>query len=85
MAWASLEYRFLVDNRSYLYVFGDGAYILTPEIPRLGLEQTEVQKLGYGIGVAVGTSVGVIGLSVAFGDGDTFSTAKLHVQLINEF
>ncbi|HWP81886.1 MAG TPA: POTRA domain-containing protein [Bacteroidota bacterium] len=85
LAWATIEYRYLVDDRTFAYAFVDGGYVLTPEIPRAGLSTVEHQKIGYGIGVAAGTALGVIGVSIALGEGDTFSTAKLHVRLVNEF
>ena len=31
------------------------------------------------------SALGLIGVSIALGEGDTFSTAKIHIRLINEF
>ena len=35
-------------------------------------------KYGYGIGIRVETAIGIVGVSFALGEGDTFSDAKIH-------
>jgi outer membrane protein insertion porin family len=42
-------------------------------------------KTGYGIGIQVETGLGVMGVSFALGEGDSFSNGKIHFGLINEF
>jgi outer membrane translocation and assembly module TamA len=49
------------------------------------LRKSETTKFGYGIGLRVDSGLGMIGVNIGFGEGDTFSTAKLHVRLMNEF
>jgi hypothetical protein len=44
-----------------------------------------VRPYGYGAGLLVETVLGIVDVSVAAGKGDTFSTAKLHLRLVNEF
>lgn len=83
--WSSLEYRFLVGRRSFAYGFLDAGHISVPDRPVAGLLKTEATKLGYGVGVRIDSGLGLIGVNLAFGEGDTFRTAKLHFQLINEF
>jgi len=85
LAWSNLEYRLLVAPRSYVFSFLDVGYILSPSRPESGLIESEQTKLGYGVGVRLDSPLGLLGVSLAFGQGDTFSTAKLHVQLVNEF
>ncbi len=85
LVWSNLEYRFMVARRSYFYGFLDAGYIATPTEPLAGLQASEQTKLGYGVGVRMDTNLGLIGVSIGFGEGDTFSTAKLHIQLINAF
>jgi outer membrane protein insertion porin family len=85
IVWSNLEYRFMVERRSYLYGFLDAGYIVSPDEPLVGLHGTEQTKLGYGLGIRLDTSLGLVGVSVGFGEGDTFSTAKLHIRLINVF
>jgi len=85
IAWSNLEYRLLTDQRSYAFGFVDIGYVLIPDRPEAGLVKQEIYKVGYGAGIRMDTPLGLIGVSLAFGEGDTFSTAKLHIRLINEF
>jgi outer membrane protein insertion porin family len=83
--WSNLEYRLLQGQRSYAFGFVDFGYVLTPDRPEAGLTKSELNRIGYGLGIRLDTPLGLIGVSLAFGEGDTFSTAKLHIQLANEF
>ncbi|MCX6133949.1 MAG: BamA/TamA family outer membrane protein [Ignavibacteriales bacterium] len=85
VAWSNAEYRLLTGPRSYAFGFIDIGYILMPDRAQAGLVQQETNKIGYGAGIRLDTPLGLMGVSLAFGEGDTFSTAKLHIRLINEF
>jgi outer membrane protein assembly factor BamA len=85
LAWSNLEYRLLVAPRSYLFGFLDAGYIYSPSRPESGLVESEQTKIGYGAGVRLDSPLGLLGVSLAFGQGDTFGSAKLHLQLVNEF
>jgi outer membrane protein insertion porin family len=84
LLWTNLEYRFLVTPLSFFYAFLDFGYI-APFSNDPGLRILEQNKIGYGIGVRMDSALGLIGVSIALGEGDTFSTAKIHIRLINEF
>ncbi len=85
IAWANFEYRFLTGPRSYFYGFLDlGLIGRAPGLPS-GAGTPDLTRAGYGAGVRLDSAVGLIGVNIGFGQGDTFSTAKLHLQLINEF
>ncbi len=85
LIWSNVEYRFLVAPRSYFFAFFDAGYIVRPGGVIQALEGSEQGKVGYGIGVRMDSALGLIGVNFAFGEGDTFSTAKVHIRLINEF
>ena len=85
IAWANLEYRLLAGQRSFAFAFLDLGYVSTPVRQEAGLNGDEFRRLGYGAGVRVDTPLGLIGVSLAFGQGDTFNSAKLHLRLVNEF
>ncbi len=82
LAWLNLEYRYLTGGRSFVYAFLDAAYISSSGLMASLPDQ---RKWGYGVGIRVETGVGLIGVSLALGEGDTFSTAKLHFRIANEF
>jgi outer membrane protein insertion porin family len=85
VVWTNLEYRFLVAPRSFFYGFVDIGYIVQPVIAAVNMNASEQSKIGYGIGVRMDSGIGLIGVSFALGEGDTFSTSKIHIRLINEF
>lgn len=93
VVWGGLEYRFLLGHRSFFYGFFDGGYYFRPGVATTITENGSVAasesvqdfKHGIGIGLRVETRLGLIGVSFAFGEGDTFSTGKVHVGLINDF
>lgn len=85
LLWTNLEYRFLVTPLSFFYVLLDFGYIVQPAFAAADGKASEQSKVGYGIGVRMDSALGLIGVSIALGEGDTFSTAKIHIRLINEF
>lgn len=85
VAWSTLEHRWLMGGRSYLFGFVDAGYIYTPNVSSSSVPGQQLTRVGYGAGLRLDSGIGLIGVSLAFGQGDTFSTAKLHFRLINEF
>ncbi len=84
LLWTNLEYRFLVTPLSFFYAFIDFGHI-SPFSSNSGIQISEQNKIGYGIGVRMDSALGLIGVSIALGENDTFSTAKIHIRLMNEF
>ena len=80
IAWSNLEYRFLLARRSYIFTFFDSGYYFNSAAAK-----SEDYKLGYGIGLSIETCLGVLGVSFALGQGDSFSQGKIHFGLLNEF
>jgi outer membrane protein insertion porin family len=93
IAWMNAEYRFILARRTFVYGFLDaGYYYLPADVSAPGPaitpeERPASQKLkyGYGVGVRLATALGSIGVSIAFGEGDSFGEGKLHFGLANEF
>ena len=85
VAWTNTEYRFVLERRSYFFLFFDTGYYSRPADEVQAIASAEALKYGYGVGVRVDTALGNIGVSFALGQGDTFSTAKIHVNILNEF
>jgi outer membrane protein insertion porin family len=84
-AWMSVEYRYHVAPRSFLFSFVDAAYVVAPDLAASGIPEAELTRFGYGVGMRLNTALGNLGVSIGFGQGDTFSTAKLHLRVVNEF
>lgn len=85
IAWVNTEYRFLIGRLSSLYGFFDAGYYRRPADPLKGITSAENTLIGYGVGIRVETGLGIMNISYALGDGDSFSSGKIHVGLINEF
>lgn len=85
VVWMNTEYRFLLARRTFVYGFVDNGYYLRPADDVRSIPRSDSFKLGYGIGVQLETGLGSIGVSFALGEGDTFTTGKIHFGLINEF
>jgi outer membrane protein insertion porin family len=85
IAWTNLEYRLMLSQRTYTFVFFDSGYYLQEPIPEIGILGVEDFIFGYGVGIALDTAIGLLGVSFAFADGDTFSEGKIHFGIINEF
>ena len=83
--WSNLEYRFLLSQRSFAFLFLDTGYFLRPEDASRNIPKTEGFRIGYGLGINLETGLGVIGVSYALGKGDSFSNGKIHFGIVNEF
>ncbi len=85
VTWTNSEYRFLLARRTFVYGFFDTGYYFRPSDAERSVPQTDAFKYGYGLGVQLETGLGLVGVSFALGQGDSFSNAKVHFGLINEF
>ena len=85
IGWTNLEYRFSLGRRSFAFAFFDLGYIFQEEDERYQRPRFDESKTGYGIGGRLETGLGVMGVSYALGEGDSFDTGKIHFALVNEF
>jgi outer membrane protein insertion porin family len=85
VAWTNFEYRLLLTNRTFGFLFFDTGYYLRSAEPLSNIETTEGFKLGYGLGFNVETSLGVLKVSFALAQGDTFANGKIHFGIVDEF
>ncbi len=83
--WTNFEYRLLLTRRTFGFLFLDTGYFLRNAEPELNVEKSEGFKIGYGIGLNLETGLGVLRVSFALAKGDTFSDAKIHFGIVNEF
>ncbi|MGD8781685.1 MAG: BamA/TamA family outer membrane protein [Ignavibacteria bacterium] len=83
--WSNLEYRFLLTKRSFVYPFFDTGYYLRSADEDNNITEISSFKIGYGFGLNIETTLGILGVSYALGEGDGFSEGKIHFGLVNEF
>lgn len=85
VVWGTLEYRFLTGRASSLVAFVDGGYFRRPADAADGSPGQERSLAGYGLGARIETGLGLMTVSYALGEGDSFGTGKVHVGLENGF
>jgi outer membrane protein insertion porin family len=85
IAWSNLEYRLMLTPRSYTFLFLDAGYYFLDADPERGIAQQEDYIFGYGLGITIETAIGLLGVSFALAEGETFSEGKIHFGIINEF
>lgn len=85
IAWSNLEYRLMLTQRSYAFLFFDAGYYFLDADPDRGIAKNEDYIFGYGLGITVETTIGLLGVSFALAQGDSFSEGKIHFGIINEF
>jgi outer membrane protein insertion porin family len=83
--WTNMEYRYLTGRRSYLFLFVDMAYYKRKELKLQNLPEFSATKIGYGAGITFETELGMISVSYALAQGESFNKGKLHFGLIGEF
>ncbi len=81
VAWSNLEYRFLFDRDSRLFVFNDWGYYRRPQDSG---EKTE-WLAGYGAGIRFRTPLGILGVDYGLAKGEGFGQGKIHFGIINRF
>ncbi|MFA3783717.1 outer membrane protein assembly factor [Melioribacteraceae bacterium 4301-Me] len=83
--WSNFEYRYLLEKRTFIFVFFDTGYYLRNEDLQKNILFVSDYKYGYGLGLNIETSLGILNVSFALGKGDSFSQGKIHFGLINNF
>ena len=83
--WSNLEYRYLLSNRSYAFLFFDTGYFQKNEDTSRNIAKISDFKYGYGLGFNLETGLGILGVSFALGKGDSFRDGKIHFGIVNEF
>lgn len=77
------EYRFQLERDSYMFIFGDYAYMENHEAGWV------LHPAGFGLGMNYGTKAGIISITYAIGgvEGIAFQPArgKIHIGLVNQF
>lgn len=84
-AVGTLEYRLLIGQNSYLYLFGDYAYVLD----RTSQKDITDYPFGFGTGISFETRAGLFGVSIAYGsqlnNPIDFGAPKVHFGYISLF
>jgi outer membrane protein assembly factor BamA len=87
VAWTNVEYRFLLEGNSRLFLFADYGYFerKTPEEQQKSLKKISGQKLGYGFGLRISSKAGLLGIDYGLGEGDGVTQGMIHFSMTNRF
>jgi len=81
----SAEFRLLTGGPTFLFGFVDAASLQRPALSAGSMSAWRAEELGYGFGIQTDTALGILNAGYALGAGDTFTTGKIHVSILNEF
>ncbi len=84
-AYITAEYRFLTGRASSFFGFADAGYFSRPADVNRSTPGQERSLYGYGIGARIETGLGIMNISYALGEGDSYSNGKVHVGITNDF
>jgi hemolysin activation/secretion protein len=83
----TLEYRYLLEENSYLYFFGDGAYTENLSISYTGDRYDT--PYGFGAGISFETKAGIFSINYAlgsqYGNPIDVRAGKVHFGIVNYF
>jgi outer membrane protein insertion porin family len=87
VAWVNLEYRFILDQASRFHLFIDYGHFarISGSGVDSSIDNISGEKLGYGMGLRVGSKAGLLGVDYGLAQGDNFNQGKIHFRLINRF
>ncbi len=85
IGWGNFEYRYLLGPLSRFFLFLDVGYFSLDKLQNNSKLSVSDRKIGYGFGLRLDTKLGLLGIDYGLGEGDSFSNAKIHIGLKNEF
>jgi outer membrane protein assembly factor BamA len=77
VGWSTFEWRWQLAGQSRVFLFYDQGYY------KLLAKQRYPHS--FGLGFRLSSRLGLLGIDYGFGEGDSFTTAKIHVHLENWF
>jgi translocation and assembly module TamA len=84
--WADLEYRYLLDRFSYLFVFGAAGNVIFPEIPGIaGADNISNRLVSGGFGLAYRVRIGMLSFTYAISEDTVLSNGKVHFGISSTF
>ena len=93
VAWANLEYRYLVGENSRVFAFYDIGAAQVSQTPALADEGSgqagpgwRTQSLqGFGAGLQIESRLGIMGIAVAFSPDRGLGNGRIHLRLAERF
>ncbi len=85
IAWSTIEYRAILEKRTYAFVFFDAGFFDQGPLRDKAANSSVIAKNGYGVGLSFQTGIGIMNVSFALANGVSFSQGVIHFGIKNEF
>jgi outer membrane protein insertion porin family len=85
IGWVNSELRYWLGPRSRIFGFVDGGAFFRERWEGERNRRIQGYKIGVGVGLRVGTPMGIWGFDYALGEGDRLLSGKVHLSLRGEF
>ncbi len=85
IASGNAELRYSISRKGFIFGFFDAGYFYRPEDVINNYQSQSGFLYGYGFGIRLESSLGIIGVSYALGKDDGLSDGKINFGLINDF
>lgn len=85
LAYGTIEPRYSLSRKSYLFGFFDFGYYFRDEDLKNKIPKQEGFLYGYGLGLQIETGIGIIGVHYAIGKGNGILDGNIYFGLINNF
>lgn len=85
LASGSSELRYSISRKGFLFGFFDAGYYFRPDDAVNRYPSQSGFLYGYGLGIRLESSLGIIGVSYALGKDDGFLDGKINFGIINDF
>lgn len=85
LASGNAELRYSISRKGFLFGFFDAGYYFRPDDAVNNYPSQSGFLYGYGLGIRLESSLGIIGVSYALGKDDGFLDGKINFGLINDF
>ena len=79
--WSNIEYRLFVSYTDYVALFFDSGYYFRDILD----EKLSKFRIGYGFGIGFNMPLGLMKVSYALGEGDSFLRGKIHFGIVSAF
>ncbi len=83
--WSNIEYRYLISEYSYAFLFFDIGYYLRNENQYLKTEKVSEVLKSFGIGFSLESALGILNISYAVPQGSSIGKGLIHFGILNNF
>ncbi|MDD5088867.1 MAG: BamA/TamA family outer membrane protein, partial [bacterium] len=85
IGWASIEIRYWLGSASRFFVFGDAGGVYRAIRTEAAQSESTRIRTSAGLGIRIGTDIGIWGFDYGIGQEDRLLNGKLHVSLLSTF